>query len=94
MDKVISARIDADVADLLDRVTKRFRRTKKEFLESAIRREAEAQESEVARRLEIIERTAGALGAERGDELMREIAAARQREDKRFRELWEGPLPE
>lgn len=91
---MISARIDAEVADLLDRVTKRFKRTKKEFLESAIRREAAAAESEIERRLEVVRRTAGILSPERADEIMREIQEARAREGERRRELWEGDIPE
>lgn len=75
-------------------VTKRFKRTKKEFLESAIRREAAAAESEIERRLEVVRRTAGILSPERADEIMREIQEARAREGERRRELWEGDIPE
>jgi len=90
VDKVISARIDAEVADLLDRVTKRFKRTKKEFLESAIRREAAAAESEIERRLEIVRRTSGIWKRdEPPEETVRRIREESEREwaerQKRFR---------
>lgn len=94
MDKVISARIDAEVAALLDSVTKRFHRTKKEFLESAIRREAEAQESAVERRQRIIRESFGAWDREESpEETLRHVREERERREQYVRELWEGPLP-
>lgn len=83
MDKVISARIDEEVAALLDSMTKRYHRTKKEFLESAIRREAEAQESVVERRLRIIRETAGAWDREEPPE--ETIRRAREESERTLR---------
>lgn len=79
MDEVISVRVDAEVAALLDSAAKRQRRTKREFLESAIRREAEAQESEVERRRRIIDE---AFGAWKRDEPTDETA-------QNIRKSWE-----
>ncbi|MGE5594428.1 MAG: hypothetical protein ACM3S1_00170 [Hyphomicrobiales bacterium] len=84
MDKVISARIDAEVAALLDSITRRYKRTKKEFLESAIRREAEAQESELERKLADLRASFGAWERDEPPE-----ATARQ-----VREEWEREYDE